>query len=176
MARAPLTAAAAATGAALAYFLDPAQGRRRRAQAAQQAAALIRRPTRRAMDRMSKKTRIATDRAVGLAYEAARPEEWERPENEQVLINKIRSEILGREEWRHYTLNIDAADGVVSLRGQLDRPEQINALRRQVADVPGVTEVKSYLHLPNTTPPNVQDAEAASGTAARRSDGGMAIE
>jgi osmotically-inducible protein OsmY len=72
---------------------------------------------------------------------------WESPQ--------VRSEVLGHEQFAGYTVNMDVADGVVTLRGQLDRPEDIRELTKAVSKVAGVQEVRNYLHLPGTPPPNL---------------------
>lgn len=159
-----------AAGAAAQYFLDPVQGRRRRMQTKDQVLARVRRIE----DRTRKTSRRVQDRAVGLAHEAVRTEDDLWPENDQVLIDKVRSDILGAEEWRPYAINVDTARGVVTLRGQVDRPDQINALEGAVLKVAGVIEVENLLHLPNTPPRNIRTARASS-EAARRA-GGTAIE
>jgi mycoredoxin len=104
------------------------------------------------------KSQIRRDRAVGAAHQLARTEADEWPENDAVLVDKIRSEVLGGPEWSPYTINVDAARGVVALRGQVDRPEQVDELEERVRNVPGVREVHSYLHLPGNEPPNVEEA------------------
>lgn len=152
---------AAAAGAAAAYLLDPRMGRTRRAQLADRTRGMLRRGARKTSDRARKQAERAQDRARGLAREVARDEADLVPDNDQTLIDKIRSEILGAERWRPFTINVDAADGEVALRGQLDRPDQIRDLTDAVGKVPGVKAVRSYLHLPGTEPPNVADARKA---------------
>jgi hypothetical protein len=41
------------------------------------------------------------------------------------------------------------------LRGQLGRPDEIRRLVNDTAQVDGVREVRNYLHLPGTPPPNM---------------------
>lgn len=81
--------------------------------------------------------------------------------NDPALANKVRSEVLGGARFKSATINVDAVDGVVTLRGVLPTPEDIRALRDAVAAVDGVTEVHSYLHLPKTPAPNTQPVRAA---------------
>ncbi len=152
---APLALLVGAAGAVLQYFLDPQRGRTRRVQTKDQVLAAIRRPARRAQDRLSKSALYAQDRAKGLAHEVTKSAGEEAPAEDRTLVDKVRSEVLGKPEYSGYTINVNAVDGVVTLRGELDRPELINALRDDVAEVPGVREVESFLHLPGTPPPNV---------------------
>lgn len=154
-------AMAAAAGAAAAYLLDPTMGRTRRAELSDRTRALLRRSSRKTAERARKTAERAQDRAHGLAHEAARAEADLVPENDQTLIDKIRSEVLGAQRWQPYTINVDAAGGEVALRGQLDRPDQIRDLTDAVGKVGGVKAVSNYLHLPGTEPPNVSDARQA---------------
>jgi hypothetical protein len=148
--------------AAAQYFFDPVLGRTRRTQTKDRIAGMARRPAKKLSDEAAKKSQLLRDRAEGAAHELTRTEADEWPENDAVLVDKIRSEVLGGPEWSPYTINVNAARGVVALRGQGDRPEQIAELEERVRDVPGVREVQSLLHLPGTEPPNVQDALSAS--------------
>ncbi|HET6615179.1 MAG TPA: hypothetical protein VFH62_04760, partial [Dehalococcoidia bacterium] len=43
----------------------------------------------------------------------------------------------------------------VTLRGQLEHPDAIRRLVNETAHVDGVREVRNYLHLPGTPPPNM---------------------
>ena len=47
-------------------------------------------------------------------------------------------------------ININAEGGVIVLRGELERPEQINAVEAAVRRVAGVRDVENLLHLPGT--------------------------
>jgi hypothetical protein len=51
-------------------------------------------------------------------------------------------------------INVEAYDGCVTLRGQLEHPGDIRRLVEATRRVEGVREVRSYLHLPGTLPPN----------------------
>ena len=49
---------------------------------------------------------------------------------------------------------VDAVNGVVTLRGEADRPERIGELQRKAGAIPGVARVENLLHLPGTPAPN----------------------
>lgn len=49
----------------------------------------------------------------------------------------------------------------MTLRGQLDRQDQIDGAERAVHGVPGVVDVESFLHLPGEQPRNVEGARQA---------------
>jgi osmotically-inducible protein OsmY len=134
-----------ATGAVVRYFMDPARGRSRR----DQVAGAVRRRT----ERLQGKASYVGDRARGLAHEAKGHDL--PPADDRTLVDKVRSEVLGREEFRSATVNVDAVDGVVSLRGQLDSADQIGELEQAVRKVTGVREVRNLVHTPGTPPPNL---------------------
>ena len=50
-------------------------------------------------------------------------------------------------------INIDAADGVVTLRGQVNEP-LVEEIGVRVAALEGVTRVENLLHPPGTPPPH----------------------
>lgn len=166
--RRTLAVMAAVAGAAAQYFLDPISGRRRRAQTKDQALARVRRPARGAEDQLQKKRTLIRDRAKGLAHEARTAPEEEIPEDDRTLVNKIRSEVLGGEAWQPYTINVNANNGTVTLRGQVDSADQIEELGREVSQVPGTFRVENLLHLPGDPAPNVDEALQASAEQQQR--------
>lgn len=144
-------------GAVAQYFADPERGRARRVKTRDMAAARVRRPVRQAEDLARMQTTMLRDRAEGLAHEATTSEADRVPDDDRALANKVRSEALGGDEWRPDTINVDAVDGVVTLRGELDSRERIERAERAVSEVPGVRRVDSFLHLPGEPAPNVED-------------------
>lgn len=147
-------AAAAAVGALIQYFSDPRLGRTRRVQAKDQVLAAVRRPAKRLRRDAETKRRYLRGRARGIAHELTTPPSL--PADDRALVSKVRSEVLGAPRYSKYVINVDAVDGVVTLRGQLDRPEDIRELVAAVEKVPGVRDVANFLHLPKTTAPNVE--------------------
>lgn len=140
-----------AIGAGVAYYFDPKMGRTRRARLADQANALLR-----------KTKETAKERA---AYEAGRLEGLKHmmgsgavPENDQTLVAKVESEVLGR--WGHLKgrVDVNASDRVVDLRGTTDTEDEITSLEQDVRKVTGVIDVNNYLHLPGTEAPNKEEA------------------
>lgn len=153
---------AAAMGAAAQYLFDPERGRSRRVRLRDQIAGAARRRGRWLEREVEQQAEDLRNRVKGAVYEVTRPLRDQPTANDRELIDRVRSEVLGAEEFRRYTINVDAADGVVALRGQLDHPEEINDLKQRVAKVPGVVRVDSFLHLPGTPPPNKAEALEAS--------------
>ena len=50
-------------------------------------------------------------------------------------------------------MNVNVADGIVQLRGEVGEPDLINELVAKAGKVQGVREVESFLHLPNESAP-----------------------
>jgi BON domain len=138
-------------GAGLAYVFDPARGRRRRAELRDRGRAAVRREVR-AVERQAS---YRKGRAEGFAHRLRHrtPE----PPDDNTLVDKIRSEVLGRVvDGPHLT--IDANDRVVTLRGQVDDQQAVEDIEREVRAMPGVADVVNLLHTPGTPAPNKIDA------------------
>src|SRR5690606_31876697 len=131
----------AAAGAGLTYALDPDMGTTRRTRARDQ----VRSRASSATESVNRTLDRATARITGTVASAL-PQS--KPANEQTLADKVRSEVLGRADWRDLDLHVDAANGVVTLRGQVHRPEQRDDIGKAVSKVTGVQEVVNLLHLP----------------------------
>jgi hypothetical protein len=144
----PLTlflAAAAAVGAALAYFLDPSAGRRRRHTTRDRGLKLARRGT----SRGRRFARHTSAEAVGRVRRAshALPRSREEPDD-VTLAHKVESILYRDRDVPKGQININAEEGVVFLRGQVDRPELVGELEARVRAVKGVRAVENLLHLP----------------------------
>jgi hypothetical protein len=150
--------AGGAAGAGAMYFLDPAEGRRRRVQTVDQTAGATRRVGRRA-GRIGR--RLGADgyglwRKALYAWRPASP-----AANEPTLADRVMSQVYRDPSIPQGQLNINVEDDVVVVRGELPHQEDIRDLESKIRDVPGVRDVRSYLHLPNTPAPNTLDARAA---------------
>ena len=146
-------AGAAGLGAVISYFLDPDQGRRRRKMTVDRVGGLLRRGERKA----EQGVHAVAAEAVAMKEKsaaAARPDE--APGDDNTLVQKIRSEVFRDASIPTGNINIDAADGVVTLRGQVDDPHLIRRLEKDIAGVAGVKEVKNLLHPPGTPAPNLE--------------------
>jgi osmotically-inducible protein OsmY len=116
--------AAGAAGLAAGYFLDPDAGKRRR--------------------------HGARDRALGMIRREAdrtRSEAGPAP-NDQALADRVKSEIFQPEDAPKGSVNVNVENGVVYLRGEVKRPDQIRKLVEQAGEVDGVAAVESLLHTP----------------------------
>lgn len=79
------------------------------------------------------------------------------PDADRALVDVVRSEVMTKRPYRESAVNVVATDGTVILRGQLEPAELIARIRGDVAEVPGVRRVESYLHPPGTEPPTRAD-------------------
>lgn len=156
--------AAMSFGALLMYIFDPAQGRRRRALAGDQVAhaghafAHVRR-------RIARRGRFLRGVAKGVGHDAGhvtghvvRHDRHYRLVDNETLVARVRSEVLGDDGLKAGEIHVDAYEGCVTLRGQLDDVRQIQRIINATKHVDGVIETRSYLHLPGEIPPNKAEA------------------
>lgn len=139
----------AALGAAFAFFFDPQSGRRRRKTTADRMAGFVRGGGRRA----GRTGRAVAAEAYGLKQKATHLREEEKPQpDDATLAHKVESEIFRDADVPKGGINVNAEDGVVFLRGQVERPELIADLEQAARKVQGVLEVENFLHLPGAQP------------------------
>jgi osmotically-inducible protein OsmY len=143
----------AVTGALAEYLLDPAAGRARRARLRERSVATARRSVRRVERTTGQKVTYLRGRARGVAHHLTLPHPVP---DDRTLADKVRSEVLGDRRFGRHGLNVDAVDGVVTLRGQLEDSDTIRDLVAAVAKVHGVRRVENLLHTPDTTAPNLR--------------------
>ncbi|HEV2712121.1 MAG TPA: BON domain-containing protein, partial [Gaiellaceae bacterium] len=134
-------------GAALTYFFDPAQGRRRRAMARDRVAAFFRRRARES----GRLGRSAAAQAEGLAQKAKHIQEEPKPQPDDVtLTRKVETEIFRDAEIPKGQINVNAENGKIYLRGEVEKPELIKDLEKRARKVQGVQDVENLPHLPGT--------------------------
>jgi osmotically-inducible protein OsmY len=145
--------AGAILGLAIGYLFDPNRGRARRAQLRDQGRARLVREAR----AIRRRAHYEQGRITGLRHRVGaapgRP-----PVDDHTLVDRIRSQTLGRMPELAHHISVDATDGVVTLRGQLDRPSDIERVVDAVADTPGTARVVNLLHLPGEVAANKTDA------------------
>ena len=146
----PFYLSAAIGGAALAYFLDQQNGRRRRHQTRDQALSLARQATKRARKLVHHVTADATGTARRAAH-AVRPLS-DIEIDDATLVDKVESIVFRNHDLPKGQININAENGVVFLRGQVERSELVEALETRVRKVNGVKDVENLLHTPETAP------------------------
>jgi osmotically-inducible protein OsmY len=146
-----LITAIAGTGAA-AYFLDPDQGKRRRHLAQERVGAFFRHRAR----RTERAARAAASYAEGIKERAkATVREEQPPGDDLTLKNKIETELFREPDAPKGSVNVDVVDGVVTLRGEVDRPDLVRDLEAKARSITGTRDVNNLLHTPGTTPQNV---------------------
>jgi hypothetical protein len=129
------------------YFFDPDRGRRRRNMARDRVAATFRG----AMRSAERAGRAAGAEAYGWSRKATHlTPENPVPPNDETLARKVESELFRDPDVPKGRINVNAEDRVVVLRGELDRPEQINTIEATVRKIPGGRDVRNLLHLAGT--------------------------
>jgi osmotically-inducible protein OsmY len=130
-----------AIGWAAAYFGDPEKGARRRAVAKDKAGAYWRRLVRRGEHRLRRTKGYATGRVQRVKHLREQPKDYD----DATLADKVKSEVFRPADAPKADVNVNVANGVVELRGQVDDPELIDELVKRVRKVHGVQDVRSYL-------------------------------
>jgi BON domain len=147
--RAALAAFALAAGAALEFFLDPHSGKRRRHLVRDRTRAALRRRAR----KVERQANYEAGKIVGVAH-AITHHEHAPPELDDVsLVRKVESELFRDRTIPKGPISINADRGIVVLRGQLEDPQQMERIEREVRDVAGVRDVENLLHPPGTPAP-----------------------
>ncbi len=136
----------ALAGALVAFFFDPARGRRRRAQVAQRIPAFFRRRGR----ELGRVGRAATAEAYGAKQKVTHLREEPKDLNDPALAAKVETILFRDADVPKGQINVNVQDGVVQLRGEVPRPEMIDELVERARSVQGVREVENLLHLPGT--------------------------
>jgi osmotically-inducible protein OsmY len=134
-----------ALGGALAFFFDPQSGARRRNVARDRVLAFFRRSARRSQA-IPQAAYAAKQKVTHLREE---PKEFD----DVTLARKVETEIFRAADAPKGQVNVNAVDGVVELRGEVQRPELVNELEERTRKVQGVREVRNLLHTPGTAAP-----------------------
>jgi osmotically-inducible protein OsmY len=117
----------AALGAALAYFFDPQNGRARRKETIKRIVQL-------------------SQRQRGRLTARAQPDDV-------TLARQVESEIFGDADVPKGQINVNAEEGRVVLRGEVESAEMIEELVSKARKVQGVQEVENLLHTPGQAAP-----------------------
>jgi osmotically-inducible protein OsmY len=133
-------------GALAMFVLDPDRGRYRRNVTRDRLAGTARRG---GADIERAGRRVSAE-AYGARQTIAHRDRDAPPENDAVLAQKVMSKLFRDPKIPKDRINIDTVDGVVYLRGQVDRPDQINDIEARVSRIDGVRKVENLLHLAGT--------------------------
>ncbi len=141
---------AGAFGAALAYFFDRDNGNRRRKMAVDRVGGFLRRRGREA----ARAGRGVAAEAYGARQKAKHLREEEKPQPDDVtLARKVETEIFRGADVPKGQINVNAEDGVVYLRGEVEQPDLIKDLEAKARNVQGVLGVENLLHAPGQEAP-----------------------
>ena len=147
---AAMVGGAVAAGALLEFFLDKDRGRRRRKLLVDRTRGIVNRTMRRA----ARAERGLVSTVYGLAMKATHLREQPKPQpDDATLARKVETEIFRPADAPKSTVNVNAENGVVYLRGEVPSPEMIDELVEKTRRVKGVRDVRSLLHLPDTATP-----------------------
>lgn len=146
----------AAAGYAIAYLLDPEQGRGRRARLRDRSMAMARDLGNDA----ERRGRYASRAVQGLGARLTRPGPDRTLPDDLTLVDRVESELFADPGVPKGKINIDAEDGRVILRGEVD-PGQISEIERAVRRIIGVRDVENLLHPAGTAAPNKAEAREA---------------
>jgi osmotically-inducible protein OsmY len=142
--------AGAVTGAAAAYFLDPQGGAQRRRETREKAAPAVRSAAQQAGAQAGK----VAGRAQGAVRSAAPGGEVD----DATLARKVETEIFRPADAPKGQVSVNAENGVVFLRGELDDATWIERLGREAEQVDGVKAVRNLLHAAGTPAPTAPGA------------------
>jgi len=147
----------AAIGLLAMFYFDPASGRRRRALVRDKFARVRHIFTRDVPRGIEKRARFFGGVARGVGHETAGlvlHDGHHVDVDDETLVARVRSEALRNSNIKSGEVNVEAYQGAVTLRGQIEHPGDIRRLIEATRRVDGVREVRSYLHLPGTLPAN----------------------
>lgn len=133
----------AGIGAAIAYFFDPQNGALRRNMTRDRGIAFFRQGGRKA----ERAGRVVASEAYGLKQKATHLREEEKPHDDITLTRKVETELFRPADAPKGQVNVNVENGVVFLRGEVDRPEIIKDLEGRARKVQGVREVENLLHV-----------------------------
>jgi osmotically-inducible protein OsmY len=137
----------AAVGGAVYYFFVGEQGAKRREQARERATELFGRGG----DAAKEAGQTVSAGAERTKEEAQRAAEQATDFDDQSLKQKVETEVLGEAPTGQVDVNV--ANGVVTLRGELEQPGLIEDLEQRVRKVQGVRGVENLLQASESQPP-----------------------
>jgi hypothetical protein len=109
---------------------------------------------RRTERRTARRARRAESHAVGVVKRTLNARRGPgEPLDDITLAHKVESELFRRADMPKGQIAINAEDGVVFLRGQVERQEDITRVVTAAQQLDGVRGVENLLHLPGTPAP-----------------------
>jgi hypothetical protein len=142
--------AAALIGAAFAYFFDPDRGRARRAVTRDRLAGVSRRGARMA----GRQARHVGSDVQGMQERMAHAGgDEDRALDDATLAQKVMTELFRDRSVPKGAVSVNAENGIVYLRGEIEDPATISMLVERARNVGGVVDVENLLHLPGEPAP-----------------------
>jgi BON domain len=132
------------SGATVTFFGDSKSGARRRALVRDRTAGAIRRLLRRS----ARRARVVGTHGLGWSKRVRHLNEEPKEYDDATLTQKVQTELFRPADAPKGTVDVNVANGIVQLRGEVERPELIDDLVQKVHAIQGVHEVESFLHLP----------------------------
>jgi hypothetical protein len=108
------------------------------------------------LERLRRLTKMAQGAVEGARHAAAETKP-KQAMDDVTLQRKVESIVFRSEGAPKESVNVNVADGVVYLRGQVKRPEDVRALEDAVREIPEVRGVENLVHLPGTPAPTRAD-------------------
>jgi hypothetical protein len=150
-------------GAVASHFLDPDRGHARRAKLRDRMGGGARHTAKRGARAARRRLRYLGGRLEGARHQAlSHRQSPPGGADDAVLVQRVRSVVLGRSEFAALGVTVDACRGTLTLRGEVPSLAVGERLATTIAAVPGIAEVANLLHEPGTPAPNKLDALRAS--------------
>jgi osmotically-inducible protein OsmY len=96
---------------------------------------------------------VAGAYAVGWSKRIRHVREEPKDYDDATLAQTVKTEIFRPADAPKGTVDVNVANGVVQLRGEVGQPEMIDELVEKARRIQGVRDVESFLHLPKTPAP-----------------------
>jgi len=136
-----------ALGALITYFFDPQNGSTRRAAVRDRISGSARKKAESMGQTVSAEAHAAKEKVTDLTAD-------DKPQTDDVtLARKVETEIFRDSDIPKGRINVNAENGKVVLRGEVEEPELIKDLEKRTKKVQGVQEVENLLHVPGTPAP-----------------------
>ena len=139
----------AALGAGLMFFFDPHSGNRRRAMLRDRSMGFFRR----GLGRTAQVGRAVSAEAYGVSQKVQHLQEEPKEFDDATLARKVETEIFRDPDAPKGSVNVNAENGTVYLRGEVEKPDLLEELEQKARSVQGVKEVENLLHLPGQPAP-----------------------
>ena len=112
-------------------------------------------------DALERRAQQVAGAVKGAAHSAAAPLRGGREYDDVTLARKVETELFRPPDAPKDSVNVNVQHGIVELRGEVKRPEDIEELGDAAAQVEGVKEVRNLLHTagspPKHSPPSEPD-------------------